>query len=79
MATNAKRGLPEYIETSMLEVLRAKIKKLEQKNLKLEAKVNLKANAEEFQVISDDQVGQHTQIGGMHSRPHTGCGCYGGG
>jgi len=62
MATDAKRGLPEYLETSMLEVLRAKIKKLELKNLKLEAKVNMKANAEEFQVISDDQVDhQETQ------------------
>ena len=59
MATNAKRGLPEYLETSMLEVLRAKIKKLEQKNLKLEAKVHLKATAEELQMISNDQVGHH--------------------
>ena len=59
MATNAKRGLPEYLQTSMLEVLRAKIKKLELKNLKLEAKVNMKATAEELQMISDDQVDHH--------------------
>ena len=42
MATNAKRKNPENQENSELEVMRAKIRKLEQKNFELEATV--KAN-----------------------------------
>ena len=64
MATSAKRKNPEHLEpleNSELEVMRAKIRKLEQKNFELEAIV--KANAEllnckdaELQMIKNNQV-----------------------
>ena len=59
MATSAKRKNPEHLElleNSELEVMRAKIRKLEQKNFELEATV--KAN-EELQMIKNDQVDHH--------------------
>ena len=57
MATNAKRENPEHLENSELEVLRAKIKKLEQKNLEFEATV--KAKTEELQLIRKNQLDHH--------------------
>ena len=51
MATNAKRERPENSE---LEVMRAKIKKLE---------ATLKANAEELQMIKNGQVDHHEELG----------------
>ena len=57
MATNAKRENPEHLENSELEVLRTKIRKLEQENFELKATVS--ANPEELQIISNDQVGHH--------------------
>ena len=42
MATNAKRENPEHLENSELEVLRAKIRKLEQENFELKATVKAK-------------------------------------
>ena len=38
MATNAKRENPEHLENSELEVLRAKVRKLEQENFELNEK-----------------------------------------
>ena len=57
MATNAKRENPEHLENSELEVLRTKIRKLEQENFELKATV--KANPEELQMISNNQVDHH--------------------
>jgi len=67
MATNANRKNlehPENLENSELEVMRAKIRKLEHKNFELEA--TLKTNEEllmfkdeELQMIKNDQVGHH--------------------
>ena len=37
LATNAKRENPEHLENSELEVLRAKIRKLEQENFELKS------------------------------------------
>ena len=46
MATNTKRGNPDHVENSELEVMRAKIKKLE-------------AKVEELQRINNGQVDHH--------------------
>ena len=67
MATSAKRENPErpehleLLENSELEVMRAKIRKLEQKNFELEATVKtneelLMFKDEELQMIKNDQV-----------------------
>ena len=45
MATNAKRENPKHLENSELEVLRAKVRKLEQKNLELEAMVKFESES----------------------------------
>ena len=57
MATNAKRENPEHLENSELEVLRTKIRKLEQENFEL--KVTVKAKTEELQMIRKNQLDHH--------------------
>ena len=61
MATNAKRENPEHLERLENSELRAKIRKLEQKNFELEATVKtneelLMFKDEELQMIKNDQV-----------------------